>query len=305
MDQTVHTAPGARIRQFTNVIFNIIFFLAAAGSIIPFLYTFITSFADESSLAQYGYTLWPKKFTFAAYQYLFEQTSQLAHAYGVSIVITVVGTVLGLYLNATMGYVLSRSTYKLRVFFTYMILITMLFNGGMISYYLVVARFLHLTDNILALILPPSVSAFNIIVLRTFFKQSIPDSVVESAKIDGAGQFGIFFQIVLPMSVPVLATVGLFLTFGYWNDWFNAMLFIDQNQLMPLQQFMMNVLQNVQFLQQNQAAMGSSSMALINSIPQQSAQMAVVVLSTLPVVCVYPFVQRYFVSGLTIGAVKE
>lgn len=305
MEQTVQTAPGARIGHVANVIFNIIFFLAAAACIIPFLYIFITSFASESSLAQYGYTLWPREFTFAAYKYLFQQTSQLTHAYGVSIVITVAGTVLGLYLNATMGYVLSRSTYRLRAFFTYMILITMLFNGGMISYYLVVARFLHLTDNILALILPPSVSAFNIIILRTFFKQSIPDSVVESARMDGAGQFRIFFQIVLPMSVPVLATVGLFLTFGYWNDWFNAMLFIDRNNLMPLQEFMMNVLQNVQFLQQNQAELGSSSMALINSIPQQSAQMAVVVLSTLPLVCVYPFVQRYFVSGLTIGAVKE
>ena len=304
MDQTTHSAPGTKIKRLTNVVFNIIFIIISLGCIIPFLFIVITSFASESSIARYGYTLWPKEFSLVAYKYLFTQTSQLLNSYEVSIFITVVGTILGLYFNATMGYALSRDNYKLKKFFTYMILITMLFNGGMISYYLVVARLLNLSDNLLALILPPTVSAFNIIILRTFFKQSIPDSVVESAKIDGAGQFTIFFKIVLPMSLPALATIGLFLTFGYWNDWFNAMLFIDKGSLMPLQEFMMNVLSNVSFLQQNSAAMGGSSMSTINSIPQQSAQMAIVVLSTLPIVCTYPFFQKYFITGLTIGAVK-
>lgn len=304
MESAYHGAPGTRIKPSTNMVFNIVFILFSLACIIPFVFIVVVSFASESSIARYGYTLWPSQLSLAAYKFLFAQTSQLLDAYGVSIFITVTGTVLGLYFNSTMGYVLSRSSYRFNKFLTYMVLITMLFNGGMISYYLVVARFLNLTDNLLALILPPSVTAFNIIILRTFFKQTIPDSVIESAKMDGAGQFRIFFQLVIPMSLPAFATIGLFLTFTYWNEWFNAMLFIDKGNLMPLQEFMMNVLSNVSFLQQNANSMGSSSMSLINSIPQQSAQMAIVVLSTLPIVCTYPFFQKYFVSGLTIGAVK-
>lgn len=305
MEKELVRPAGTRIQRAPNVIINVIFAILGLLCIIPFLYVLITSFASESSLDRYGYTLWPSALTLAAYRYILSQSSQILDSYGVSLLITVSGTLLGLYLNATMGYALSRSSYRLRSMFTYMLLVTMLFNGGIISYYLVIARFFHLADNLLALILPGSVSAFNIIIFRTFFRQSVPDSLVDAAKIDGASQFRIFFQIVIPMSLPVFATIALFLAFGYWNDWFNAMLFIDQNNLMPLQLYMMNVLQNVQFLQQNQGALGSASMSVINSIPQQSAQMAVVVLATLPIVCAYPFAQKYFVSGLTIGALKE
>jgi putative aldouronate transport system permease protein len=174
----------------------------------------------------------------------------------------------------------------------------------MISFYLVVSGVLHLKNNLLALILPIAVSSFYIIVLRTFFTTTIPDSIIESAKIDGAGQLKIFFEIVLPISLPALATIGLFLTFSYWNDWFNAMLFIDKNELLPLQAVLMEIEKNVEFLKQNSSVMGGTASDVIASLPTESAKMAIVILVTLPIACIYPFFQKYFVSGLTVGAVK-
>lgn len=296
--------PGSRIRKGTNVLFNLLFLILALSCVIPFLFVIVISFSSESSLSKYGYTLWPKEWTLVAYQYLFSQSSQLLDAYGVTIVTTVCGTAIGVLLTAAMGYALSRPSYKLRNFFTYFLLITMLFNGGMIAFYLVVVRVLNLSDNLLSLILPTAVSAFNVIIMRTFIQQGVPDSCIESASIDGASQYVIFFRIVLPMSLPALATVGLFLTITYWNSWFNAMLFISTPKLMPLQEFMMNVLENIQFMQANSTHMGASSMTAISQLPQESAQMAIVVLATVPIVFTYPFFQRYFISGLTIGAVK-
>ncbi|HEX3017015.1 MAG TPA: carbohydrate ABC transporter permease [Caproicibacter sp.] len=295
---------GNEIKKSTNIVFNIVFIILSIICIVPLIFVISISFSSENSVVTYGYSLWPREWSLSAYQYVVAQSTQLLDAYGISIFTTVVGTLLGIFLNSSMGYVLSRRNYKFNKFFTYMILITMLFNGGMISFYLVVSRFLNLNDNVLALILPGSVSAFNIIVMRTFIRQSVPDSCIESASIDGASQLKIFFRIVMPMSLPAMATIGLFMTIFYWNSWFNAMLFINDPALMPLQEFMMNILQNIQFLAQNMSAMGSNSMDALSNLPQQTAQMAIVVLSTLPIVCSYPFFQRYFISGLTIGAVK-
>lgn len=296
---------GGQIKKSTNFIFNIIFVIFSACAVIPFIFTTIVSFSSEKSLQTKGYSFFPSEWSAAAYQYLFSNPKQLLDAFGVSVITTVVGTAISLFFCATMGYALSRKQYKLRKFFTYYLLITMLFNGGMISFYMVVANFLDLSNNLLSIILPGSASAFNIIILRTFFQQSVPDSCIESASLDGANQFIIFFRIVLPMALPALATVGLFATFGYWNNWFNAMLFIDQGNLMPLQLFMKNVLDNISFFQNNANTMGgSASLSMMLNLPKDSVQNAIVIVSILPILFTYPFFQRYFISGLTIGAVK-
>ena len=186
-----------------------------------------------------------------------------------------------------------------------MVIVTMLFSGGMIANYLVMTKVLMLKNTIWALILPLAMNSFNVIVLRTFFKTSIPDSVVESAKIDGASEWRLFFQIVIPMALPGLATIGLFLTLGYWNDWFNAMMYIDNQDWIPLQYLLIKIESSIDWLASNKAMMGVDGIQAAANMPKETIKMAIVVISTLPIIFAYPFFQRYFVNGLTIGAVKE
>ena len=181
----------------------------------------------------------------------------------------------------------------------------MLFSGGMVASYLINTKFLGIKDTIFALILPICVSSFHIIILRTFFKTTIPDAIIESAKIDGASELTLFLRIVLPISLPAIATIALFLTLGFWNDWFNAMLYIDDNSLIPLQYLLIKLETTMEFLANNTAMMGTSATTAAMNLPKESAKMAIVVITTLPIVFAYPFFQKYFVSGLTVGAVKE
>lgn len=294
-----------RISSTSNFIFNIFFILFSFMCVIPLIFVAIISISSEQSIQQYGYQFIPNEFSFKAYQYLWDSKEKIFTSVFISIIVTVGGTIIGLFLNATMGYVISRRTFKFKKFFTYVVFIPMLFNGGMISFYLIVSKFLGLKDNILALILPMAVSSFYIIVLRTFFKTSVPDSIIESAKIDGASQLRIFFGIVLPISLPALSTIGLFLTFAYWNDWFNALLFIDSQNLLPLQALLMRIEKNIEFLSSGINAIGSSAAEILANLPSESAKMAIVMIVVLPIACTYPFFQKYFISGLTIGAVKE
>src|SRR5699024_2894924 len=191
-----------------------------------------------------------------------------------------------------------------RRFFTVFCLITMLFSPGMVANYLVVTNILHLKDTIWALILPMAVSPFNIIVMRTFFKRSVSESIIESARIDGATEMRIFLQIVLPLAVPGIATISLFAALGFWNDWFNALLYIQNDDLVPLQYLLMKIQSNLDFLAKN-AGMGAQIQGGLAALPSESARMAIVVVSTLPIALTYPFFQKYFVGGLTIGGVKE
>ena len=205
----------------------------------------------------------------------------------------------------TYAYALSRKNFAYRKFFTKLIFIPMLFSGGMVSSYLVVTRFLGLKNNILALILPICVSSFHIIILRTFFKTTVPDAIIESAKIDGASEFLLFLRIVLPISLPAIATIALFLTLGFWNDWFNAMLYIDKNSLIPLQYLLIKLETSIEFLVNNSQSIGLNATEAVSKMPKETVKMAIVVITTLPIIFAYPFFQKYFVSGLTVGAVKE
>ena len=224
-------------------------------------------------------------------------------ALGVSVIVTAVGTALGVALTTLMGYVISRRSYKLNNFFTMLVFVPMVFNGGMISSYVVNTQFMHLKDTMWALILPLCVSSFNVVICKTFFRTNIPESVIESAQIDGATQFQIFGKIALPLSKPLLATIALFLTFGYWNDWFQSSLYITDSSLYSLQALLDHFERNMQAMLSN-PALGVSMTEYINSMPKEGARMAMAVIIIVPIACCYPFFQKYFISGLTVGAVK-
>lgn len=294
-----------KIKKPTNVLFNAILTVLSLLSVIPFIFVVIISITDENTLAMNGYRFIPEKFSLYAYQYIINAGENIIRSYGVTILVTVLGTIIGLLLTGTYAYALSRKTYAFRKFFTTMITIPMLFSGGMIANYLIVTKVLMLKDTIWALILPLCLNSFNIIVLRTFFKTSIPDAVVESAKIDGASEWRLFFQIVIPMAMPGLATIGLFLTLGYWNDWFNAMMYMDSKKWVPLQYLLIQIETSIDWLASNKSMMGVDGIQAAANLPKETIKMAIVVISTLPIIFAYPFFQRYFVNGLTVGAVKE
>ena len=293
------------ISKPTNVGLNILFGILAALCIVPFIFVVIISFTSEQALQMNGYRFWPEEWSLGAYKYIFTSGSQIMRSYGITIIVTVLGTLIGLTIMTTYAYALSRKNFAYRKFFTKLIFIPMLFSGGMVASYLVVTKFLGLKNTIWALILPICVSSFHIIILRTFFKTTVPDAVVESAKIDGASEWTLFLKIVLPISLPAIATIALFLTLGFWNDWFNAMLYIDKNSLIPLQYLLIRLETSMEFLANNTAVLGTNAVEAAASMPKDTAKMAIVVITTLPIIFAYPFFQKYFVSGLTVGAAKE
>ncbi|MDR0669381.1 MAG: carbohydrate ABC transporter permease [Treponema sp.] len=293
-----------QINPVTNVIFHIILLGFSLMCIIPFLLVLSISLSPESAIYEYGYQLIPREISFEGYNYLIEQRILILRALGMSVLVTVLGTLIGITLNTTMGYALSRPEYKLKKFYTWLVFIPMVFGGGLVASYFVISQLLRLKNTLWVLILPLSVSSFNVIICRTFFRTNIPDSVIESAKIDGASQFLIFFRIILPLSLPVIATIGLFMSFGYWNDWFQAMLYLDDRNLYTLQALLNKILADIQQLAKLAPMLGVNYAEQLARIPQEAARMAVVVIIVLPIACAYPFFQRYFVSGLTIGSVK-
>lgn len=293
-----------RINKSMNIIFHLIFAFLALICLVPVLVVLSISLSSEESIRQTGYHIIPTVLSGEAYDYIAQQGKMILKALGVSLFVTVVGTVLGVLLTTSMGFVLSRPNYKLKELLTWVVFIPMVFNGGLVSSYYINANMLQLKDSVWSLILPLAVSSFNVIICKTFFRSTIPDGLVESAEIDGAGQLRIFFSIVLPISLPVLATIGLFLCFGYWNDWFMSMLYIDNQNLYSLQALLNSLMNNVDALARNASEMGVSYALLVATMPKESARMAVAIIIVLPVAFAYPFFQKYFISGLTIGAVK-
>jgi carbohydrate ABC transporter membrane protein 2, CUT1 family (TC 3.A.1.1.-) len=214
------------------------------------------------------------------------------------------GTVLGVLLTTMIGYVLSRPNYKLKGFFTWMVFIPMIFNGGMVANYVVVANMLRLNNTIWCLILPLAMSSFNVIICKTFFRTTVPDSIIESAKIDGASQMKILLGVSwCPSPSLFLSTIALFLTFGYWNDWFQSALYISDSKLVSLQALLNNMMKNLEYIANNPSA-GLSLQQYRNSMPSESVRMAIAIIIVIPIACAYPFFQKYFISGLTVGAVK-
>lgn len=292
-----------RIRPETNVLFSALFILLALSTVLPVVFVLMISVSSEASVARNGYSFFPAELSLDAYAYLWTSRDYIGRAFLNSVGITLAGTVLGLILTSTLGYALSRPNYRLRRVYTVMLLVPMLFSGGLVATYMINTQVYHLKNTYLSLILPGACSSFHVVVMRTFFQTTVPDSIIESGKIDGARQFRIFTRLVLPLSLPVLATIGLFLTFGYWNAWYGAMLYLDSNhrELYPLQYVLISIEKNIAFMARNEEHFMGDTM---RSIPSETVRMAIVMVVVLPIACSYPFFQRYFVSGLTIGAVK-
>lgn len=273
--------------------------LFALVCLFPFLLMVSSSFMNEKEILTEGYKLIPNEISFSAYEYLMENSEKLLDAYMVNIVNVLIGTTLGLFLMSMAGYVLCRKDFKYRNQISFFIYFTTLFSGGLIPTYMLMVNGLGLKDSIWAMILPGLMSPWSIFLMRNFMK-SIPDSLYESAAIDGAGDFRIYWQIFLPLAKPALATIGLFLTLAYWNEWYNAMLYIQTPSKYPLQYFLQQIISkaNMNLLVQQGAVINIADM------PTESIKMATAVVATGPIVLVYPFVQKYFISGMTVGAVK-
>lgn len=292
-----------RVKPLSNVIISVIFIVLALVTFLPLLFVIMISISSDASVAMRGYSFFPSELSGNAYVYLWQSRAYIGRAFINSIGITVVGTLLGLFLMSTMGYAISRPQYYFRTTYTWLVFIPMLFGGGLVASYMVNTQVFHLKNTYLALILPSACSGWYIIIMRTFFQTTVPDSIIESGKIDGASQLRIFFRLVLPISLPVIATIGLFLTFAYWNAWYGAMLYITSNRrdLYPLQYVLISIERNMDFLTRNE---GNISGLVMTELPTETVRMAIVTVVVLPIACSYPFFQRYFVSGLTIGAVK-
>ena len=295
-----------RISPLSNFLFNTLFTVLALMCFLPIIFIAIISLTDNNVIRTQGYQIFltAENISADAYAYLWTQRQTILHSLWVSIYVTAIGTCIGVALTTVMGYVLSRTEHKLNNFLTILIFIPMVFGGGMAASYVVTSQVLHLKDTMWVLILPLAVSSWNVTISRTFFRSTIPDSIIESAKIDGASQMTIFTQIVLPISKPVLATIGLFLAFGYWNDWFQAQLYISTDDLRSLQSMLNQIQLNVDYLTKNPTAMLTSTSDLKKNMPQESVRMAIAFVVAVPIACVYPFFQKYFISGLTVGAVK-
>ncbi|MBV7338135.1 carbohydrate ABC transporter permease [Chloroflexi bacterium TSY] len=270
--------------------------LVGLACLIPMILVVSVSFSDEKALALEGYRLYPVGFTTFAYTYILKNPQQIIGAYGVTALVTIVGTFVGLIVCALLAYPLSRKDFKFRGILSFYVFFTLLFNGGMVPFYILVTQYLGLKDNILALILPYLATAWYVLILRTSFAQ-LPEELLDAARIDGAGEWRIFFRIVIPLSKPVLATIGLFFVLRYWNDWFMALLFIDEPKLYPLQYLLQVLMRNMSVLASNPQTMGEP-------IPTQSARMAMAVLAFGPALFVFLLLQKYFVRGITIGGLK-
>jgi putative aldouronate transport system permease protein len=273
--------------------------LFAIACLFPFALMISSSFMKEREIVVEGYKLIPKELTISAYRYLLDNPIKLINAYKVTIITTLAGTVLGLIIMSMAGYVLNRKDFRYRNFFSFFIYFTTLFSGGLVPSYILMVRYLNLKDSLWAMILPGLISAWSIFLMRNFMK-SIPDELYESAMMDGAGAFKIYWKVFMPLAIPSLATIGLFLALGYWNQWYSASLYIDSPTKYPLQYYLQKMIN----LANVEALTSQGHFIDAETLPTQSVKMATAVLTTGPIILLYPFVQKYFVTGLTMGSVK-
>ncbi|HEX9063156.1 MAG TPA: carbohydrate ABC transporter permease [Clostridia bacterium] len=292
------------ISPTTNRIFNVIFIVYCIACLAPLILVFMVSITEQTSLVSKGYSFFPSKISFEAYYYLLNNPAKLFRAYGVTIFTCVVGTFFCVLFTMLYAYPISRKSFKYRNFFSFFMFFTMLFQGGLVPWYIMYTKYLHLQNSIAALIIPSIMNAFYVLITKTFFTINIPESVLEAARIDGASEFRIFYTIVIPMSKPVIATIALFSFLSYWNDWYLCLLYINDSKYYNLQYSMYQALRSLQFLTSSMgSASGNSSSALAN-VPGETLRMAMAIVGIGPIIFAYPFFQRYFIKGLTIGAVK-
>jgi len=290
------------ITRTSNLILAAALGLVALVTVMPVILVIVVSFSDELSILQNGFSFFPKQLSMEAYKFLFVLKSQLLSSYWITIKVTLLGTLLSLTIISFYAYAISRKDFKYRNFFTFFVVITILFNGGLVPWYLVSTQVLHLQDKIWGLIFPYLMDAWWVLILRTNFAASVPEALIESAKIDGAGELRIFFSIVAPLSRAGLATIGLFCTLRYWNDWWLGLILINDPRLTPLQLLLYRVYNAIQFLLQSPGNLPKED--VLSSMPANTVRMAMCVVGIAPILVAFPFFQRYFVKGLTIGALK-
>ncbi|MEF2243762.1 MULTISPECIES: carbohydrate ABC transporter permease [unclassified Paenibacillus] len=292
-----------KVSRLEQIIVHTVFIIAAGLCLIPFLLLISASLTNEQSIVQYGYSLLPRNFSIESYRYLLKEPQMIVNAYGISILVTAVGTMVSLLIMTLLAYPISRRDLPFRNAIAFFIFFTMLFNGGLVPTYLMYTNIFEIKNTLIAFIVPGLlVSAFFVILIRTFFTMNIPVEVIESANMDGAGEFRIFYQIVLPLSKPVLGTVGIFQVINYWNDWFNGLIYITDSKLHSIQVLLNTILLNAQYLVTNLEAADQLNPG--DGIPSQGLRMAIAAIGVIPILITYPFFQKYFAKGLTVGAVK-
>ena len=287
--------PRARLEP-SQVVAHAVLAVICLACLVPMVLVVSISVSDEIEIARNGYRLLPQGFNVFAYTYILQQPGQILRSYGVTFLVTLSGTAVGLLVSSLLAWPLARRDFTLRRPLSFYVFFTLLFNGGMVPFYILVTRYLGLKDSVLALILPYLVTAWFVLILRTSFSQ-LPEEILDAARIDGSGEWRLFFQIVAPLSTPVLATISLFYILRYWNDWFLALLFIDDSTLYPLQYLLYVLMRNIQFLASNPQTIGMP-------IPTQSSRMAMAVLAFGPALFTFLMLQKYFVRGITIGGLK-
>jgi len=288
-------------KTLPQMIIHFVFILFSLACIIPLISIISISLSNETDIVKNGYSLFPRVFDISAYAYILYKPIQIINAFKVSIIVSILGTFISLIVTSGIAYTLSRNDYKFKNPLSFYVFFTMMFNGGLVPTYILLSNYLHLKDTIWVLILPYLAAPWFILLLRSFM-QKIPYDIIESCMMDGASEFRIFFQIILPLAKPGLATIALFTILQYWNDWWLSLLFIEKESLVPLQYMLYRMMNNITFLtsSSNQMPPGLSNAV----IPSESARMAMAILAAGPMLAVFPFFQQYFVRGLTVGAVK-
>jgi len=289
------------IRRLANAALS----LFAAACLIPFALLIISSLSSEASIIKNGYSFLPEELSLKAYEYLWLHRSELGRAYGITAFVTVVGTAASLAITSMLAYPLSRRDMPLSRFWTFLVFFTLLFNGGLVPTYLVYTQIFDIKNTIFGLLVPGLLmNGFNVLLVRTFFLTSIPPALIEAASIDGAGEIKIFYRIILPLSLPIMATIGLFQAITYWNDWFNGLIYLTNSKLFGIQTILTKMIMDIQFLTSNSNAAGTGAAQAAAQLPSTSVRMAIAAVGVLPILIAYPFFQKYFVKGITIGAVK-
>ncbi len=287
----------------TNILFNMLFIIYAVLCIAPLVLVFMISISSEEAIRANGYSFIPQEFSSKAYDYIIAAGGRIWRAYGVSIFVTIVGTLLSLLVICMYAYPLSRSSFKYKNQFAFFAFFTMIFGGGLVPWYIVYSQLIPIKNTIWILIVPYLMNTWFMMIMRTFYRTTIPESIIESARIDGAGEFRTFFVIVLPLCKAGLATIGLFCTLNFWNDYYLPLIFVTKAQNYNIQYLMYETLSSIQTLL-NSSNTTSEASKILADLPSEGVRMAIAIISIGPIVLAYPFFQKYFVKGLTVGAVK-
>ena len=286
-----------------QIIGHIVMFIITVCILLPLFILIGSSLTDNLTLIQCGYNVFPRKFSLDAYEYIFNSKESIFRSYGISIVLVMVGTTVSLCLSLPLAYAISRPGLTLKGPLIFYVFFTMLFNGGLVPTYMMWTQSFHIKNTLWALIIPGLLmNGFYIIMMRSFFQANIPDALIEAARIDGGGEYRILFQVVTPLSKPIMATMALMIGLGYWNDWMNSLYYITDDKLFSIQAILNTIITNIQFLTSGQSSAASS--VNVANLPSIVIRMAIAVIGILPVLCIYPFFQKYFVKGIVVGGVK-